>query len=116
MNHAELKIVQHWTSRASADHEDNTDLMHRCEAIQKGLAGHFPVIMPILADLHILADIQKTKIVNRFFNDEKKTKGEAKAELDTWEKVQQQIESIIPTSLKKEFNDVRRSRIYSPNT
>ena len=115
MSQAGLKVVQQWTARVCADHEDNTDLMHRCEAIQKGLKGHLPVIMPILADLHILADIQKTKIVNRFFNDEKKTKGEAKAELDTWEKVQQQIEGLIPQNMKKEFNDVRRSRIFNPN-
>ena len=115
MSQTELKIIQHWTSRVCVDYEDNTDLMHRCEAIQKSLKGQFPVIMPILADLHILADIRKAQIVNRFFDDEKQTKDVAKAALDTWEKVQQQIESLIPQNLKKEFNDVRRSRTFVPN-
>jgi len=116
MTHSKVAYVHDWRSSVLATYEESADLAHRSAKMQKAIGGHESVMFPLLADLHILCDIKRSKLINSFFTDEKKTKGEAEAELATWKAVQTFIEGLIPQNQREDFHNVRRSRVLKPNT
>ena len=110
MSHRVAKI-QDWTDRALAKHEETADVTRRKLIIQEAIKEHTATMFPIFADLHIICDMESAKVVNSFFGNEKHSKEEAAAILDTWKVVQRLIENLIPQAQKEYFHELRRSRV-----